>query len=251
MGSSTAIDKAVRTAIAIGILLAVATGSGAQEALTAKVEPSGTVRVLAGGVELAMIELNAHATGWKHVPQAEATAQVSDLPNRAGKRITGTLPIGDATGGALRFTQTVKPIPQGLQLEYDVSVAQTLRLNGLQVSVCLPTARYAGKELLIGQPDRDPEVGSFPQQLNEQNSQVWSGEGERVEAARGTPEAVAARLRAVTDIFVQDLRQWKHETFEIRFPAITEDAGREVSQGDRFHLDFMVTFAAPVKLTGP
>jgi len=250
MGISTVTGKIARTAITACVVLAVASGSGAQEALTVKVEPSGTVRVLTGGAELAMIELNAHATGWKHVPQAEATAQVSDLPNEAGKRITGTLPIDDA-GGALRFTQTVKPISQGLQLEYDVSVAQTVRLNGLQVSVCLPTARYAGKELLIGQPDRDPEMGSFPQEPNPQNFQVWSGEGERVEAARGTPDAVAARLRAVTDIVVQDLRQWKHETFEIRFPAIMEAAGRELSPDDRFHLDFIVTFAVPVKLTGP
>jgi len=240
----------LRTVIAIGVLLAVATGAVAQEPLTATVEPSGTVRVLAAGAELAMIELNAHATGWKYVPQADATAQVSDLPNQAGKRISGTLPI-DGAGGALSFTQTVKPIAQGLQLEYDVSVAKTVRLNGLQVSVCLPTARFAGKELLIGQPDRDPEIGSFPQQPNPQSFQVWSGQGERVEAARGTPEAVAVRLRAATDIVVQDLRRWEHETFEIRFPAIMEDAGREVTPDDRFHLDFTVTFTAPVKLTGP
>jgi hypothetical protein len=232
----------------VGVVLAVATSSAAQEALTAKVEPSGTVRVLAGEGELAMIELNAHGTGWKHVPQAEAMAQVSDLPDGAGKRITGTLQIPDTAGGPLRFTQTVKPIPQGLQLEYDVSVVRTVRLNGLQVSVCLPTARFAGKELLIGRPDREPEMGSFPREPGEQTFQVWAGEGERIEAARGTPEAVAARLRAVTDIIVQDLRRWEHETFEIRFPAIMEDGGREVAEGDRFHLDFIVTFAAPVKL---
>ncbi len=249
MRMPSATESMVRTVIMVSVLLAVAAGSGAQGTLTAQVEPSGTVRVSAGGAELAMIELNAHASGWKHVPQASATAQVTDLPNGAGKRITGTLPIGEV-GGALSFTQTVKPIAQGLQLEYDVSVAQTVTLNGLQISICLPTARFAGKELLIGQLDRDPEYGSFPQELNPQNSQVWSGAGERVEAARGTPEAVAARLRAATDIIVQDLRQWKHETFEIRFPAIMEGGGREVTPNDRFHLDFTVTFAAAVKLAG-
>ena len=39
--------------------------------------------------------------------------------------------------------------------------------------------------------------------------------------------------------------------FEIRFPAIMEDQGRDMAADDRFHLDLTVTFAAPVKLEGP
>ena len=244
-------QAAVRAAIEVGVLLVLAAGSQAQGALTAQVEPSGTVRVFAGGAELALVELNAHAAGWRNVSQEEATAQVSDLPDGTGKRIEGTLTIDAATGGAFHFVQTVKPVADGLQLEYNVSVVQPVKVNGLQVSIGLPTARYGGKELLIGQPDRDPQIRSFPEQMNEQNSQVWSGEGERVEVARGTPEAVAARLRAATDILVQDLRRWQHETFEVRFPAIMEDGGRELTPEDRFHLDFTMTFAAPVTVFGP
>jgi hypothetical protein len=197
-----------------------------------------------------MIELNAHAPGWQHVQQKAATAQVGDLPDGAGKEIVGVLPIDDA-GGALEFTQTVKPVSQGLRFEYDVRVAQTVTVNGLQVSINIPTTLYSGKELLIGRPDQDPEYGSFPQEPNPNNFTVWSGEGERVEVARGTPQAVAARLRAVTDVVVQDLRQWEHEVFEIRFPAIMEAGGRELTTDDRFHLDFVVTFAAPVNIAGP
>ena len=241
----------VRAAIAVGVLLVPAAGLQAQGALTAQVEPSGIVRVYAGGAELAVVDLNAHAAGWRNVSQTEATAQVSDLPDGAGKRIEGTLTIDAATGGALRFVQTVKPVADGLQLEYNLSVVQPVKVNGLQVSIGLPTARYGGKELLIGQPDRDPQIRSFPEQMNEQNSQVWSGEGERVEVARGTPDAVAVRLRAATDILVQDLRRWQHETYEIRFPAIMEDGGRELTAEDRFHLDFTMTFAAPVRIAGP
>jgi len=250
MHTSAVRDGMTRSLVALSLLLALAACAGAQQALTATVEPSGTVRVVSGAVELAMFELNAHATGWQHVPQAQATARVSDLPDGTGKRIEGTLPV-DAAGGVLQFTQTVRSTPEGLQFEYNVNVNQAVKVNGLQLSVCLPTARYAGKELFIGQPDRDPQIRSFPEQLNEQNFQVWSGEGERVEVARGMPEAVAVRLRAATDILVQDLRRWEHETFEIRFPAIMEDGGRELTPDDRFHLDFIVTFAAPVRVAGP
>lgn len=251
MGQSACVGKTIRGAIIAILLLGLAAGAWGQEGLTAKVESSGTVRVLSGAAELATIDLNAHGVGWKNVPQTEAKAQVSDLPDQAGKRVTGTLTIPDATGGVLRFTETVKPVPQGLAFEYDVSVAQALKLNGLQVSLSLPASRYAGKELLIGQPDREPDVGTFPLQMNDQNSQVWSGEGERVEVGKGTADDVSVRMRAVTDILIQDLRRWQHDTFEVRFPAIMDDAGRDVTTTDRFHLDFIVTFAAPVKLAGP
>jgi hypothetical protein len=47
------------------------------------------------------------------------------------------------------------------------------------------------------------------------------------------------------------MRQWDNPVYEIRFPAIMEDAGREVAAGDRFHLDLTVTFAAAVGLGVP
>jgi hypothetical protein len=230
--------------------LLLAASAWSQDALTAKVEQSGTVRVFSGTAELAMVELNAHGAQWKHAPQATASATVTDLPGGAGKRVVGTLPIPN-TEGALRFTQTVKPIPQGLQFDYEVSVGQSVRVSGLQVSVNLPAARYAGKELLISRPDAEPDLGTLPTLASDQLFQIYSGEGERVEVAKKTPDVVAAQLRAVTDILVQDLRRWQHDVFEIRFPAIMEDGGRDLTPDDRFHLDFTLTFAGPVKITGP
>ena len=239
----------LRAIVTVFALLTMATMSLAQT-LTAKVEPSGLIVISAGDAEVAKVELNAHAVGWKHAPQSSATAQISDLPE-GGKKLVGTLPIPDTNGGVLRFTESVTALPQTLQIEYDVSLPAALKLSGLQLSILLPTARYGGQALLVAQPDGDPLTITLPAERREQSSQVWSGEAARVEVAKGTPSAMAIEMRASTDVMIQALRQWEHQTFEVRFPAISEDGGREVPPEDRFHLALTIKLTAPVKLVGP
>jgi len=236
--------------MAVALLLA-ASASWAQEALTATLQPTGMVQVSRGDVELAVIELNAHGPGWQHASQASAAAGFSDLPDRAGTQFVGSLPVPNTEGGAIQYTETVTPLPQGLKLEYDLTMTQAMRLNGLQLSVNLPVARFGGAEVMISQPHGEPEIAGLPEEQQEGRVQVWSGQGSLIEAAKGTDEAVTIELRAATDVVVQDLRQWDNAVFEIRFPAIMEDQGREVAAGDRFHLDLTVSFAAPVQLSGP
>jgi len=261
--------RPILVSVAAALLLAAASGSWAQapapapapptappvptaqEPLSAKLHASGMVRITRGDVELALIELNAHGPQWKHAPQASAAAEVSDLPGRAGKRFVGTLPVPNTDGGALKFAESVKALPQGLALEYDLGLTKAMKLNGLQVSLLLPAAQYAGKELLIARPDGEPEIASLPQEQEGQTFQVWSGEGARIEAAKGTDAAITIELRAAADVVVQDLRRWGSPAFEIRFPAIMQDEGRDVAADDRFHLDLTVTFPTPVKLAGP
>lgn len=242
--------RTVVGSVAAAVLLAAAGGSWAQEALSAKLDASGMIQVSRGGVELAMIELNAHGPNWQHAPQASATGEVGDLPDGTGKQVIGTLPIPNTDGGAIRFTESVESLPQGLHLEYDLSMAAAMRLNGLQLSICLPVTGYAGKELAIPKADGELQIVGLPEEQR-QNFQLWSGEGAKIEVAKDTDEAVTVELRAAADVIVQDLRQWERPIFEIRFPAIMEQEGREVAADDKFHLDLTVTFASPLELEGP
>jgi len=194
--------------------------------------------------------LNAHGPGWEYASQKDTKAAASDLPNGAGKRIEGAFPIPKTEGGAIRYTESVRMLPQGFQLEYDLILTNAVKLNGLQLSLSLPVAGYAGKELAIAQLSDDPALVGLPKEYQEGQSYVWRGEGARVELAKGTSEAITVELRAVTDVFVQDLRQWKSPLLEVRFPAILEDTGAPLPAGTRFHLDVTVTFAAPVRLVG-
>lgn len=236
------------TLLAAAALLAATCSSFGQEALTVTLQPTGLIRVGRGDAELAVIELNAHGPGWQHAPQESATAEVSALPDQAGTKIVGTLPVPNTEGGAIRFTETVTGLPQGLRIEYDLAMTQTMRLNGLQASILLPVAQHGGAEVMISRPDGDPEIAGLPAAQEQGKTQLWSGQGARIEVARGTDHAVTLELRAATDVVIQDLRQWEHQVYEIRFPAIMEDPGREVTPDDRFHLDLTVTFASPVTL---
>lgn len=234
----------------VSTLLLPASGAFAQDTYTARIDANGQLHLLHGETELALVQLNAHGTGWKHAPQSTATAAVTPLPGGPGRQAVGTLPIPTASGGALRFTVTFRPVPQGLQVGYDVGLTAAMKLNGLQVSIDLPVARYGGKDLAVTRPEADPSSLTLPAEKNE-NGQLYSGEGAKVEIAGGTPEALVFALQAPADVAVQDLRKWEQEIYEVRFPAIYEDGGRDVGADDRFHLDLTVTLAGPVKLVGP
>lgn len=233
------------------VVLLVASGASAQESCTASLDASGMIRVTRGQVELATIELNAHGPRWQHAPQSTATAEVGDLPNQAGRRFVGMLPIPNTDAGAIRYVETVKTLPKGVQLEYDLAMTKAMRLNGLQVSIFLPVAQYAGAEVVVTHPEANPQIVGLPREQQDQKFLLWSGEGAKTEVARGTDETITAELRAATDVVIHDLRRWNRPVFEIRFPAIMQDQGREVAADDRFHLDLTVTFAAPVALEGP
>lgn len=233
---------------AMAVLAAVTGGLAAEGPVSAKLDQSGAATISRGGVELGVIELNAHGPQWKHAPQATGAAQVSDLPDQAGKRFVGTLPIPNTDGGALRYIESVKTLPRGLQLEYDVVPTKGMKLNGLQFSLCLPVAVYAGKEVAVSRAEGEPDIIGFP---TDQPFNGWGGEAARLEVARNAPEAITLDLRAAADVMMQDLRKWERPVYEIRLPAISDDQGRDVTADDRFHLDLTVTFAGRVQVVGP
>ncbi|MCX7597770.1 MAG: hypothetical protein N2512_02735 [Armatimonadetes bacterium] len=244
---------AMVVAVAIAALGFAALGGHlwAQEILSVKVEPSGLVRVMRGNVPLAAIELNAHGPQWKHAPQESATAEMVRPAEGDDRRVVGTLPVPNTDGGAVKFSEVVVLAGQGLRLEYDVAVARGMKLNGLQVSILLPADLYADKEVLISHPDAEPQGATLPKEQRGEEFYVWGGEGQRVDVAKGTKDALTLELLAPADILIYDLRRWERPEFEIRFPAIHEDQGYDVSEDDLFHLDLTATFAGQLKLVGP
>jgi hypothetical protein len=238
----------IAVTIALGLLGLDSHGFAADE-LTARLDSSGLIHLLRGEVELAQLDLNAHGPQWKHAPQSTATGQVTALPE-GGMRCLGTLPVPN-TDGAVRFAESVKPLANGLQLSYDVTVTKTTKLNGLQFSVELPVAVYGGKEVLVAQPEGEPWGVPLPAEEPKQGGGLWNGEAARLDVAADTPDAIRLELRAAADGMVQDLRTWQRDVYEIRFPAFTEDAGRDLTTDDRFHLEVTITCAGPVKLVGP
>jgi hypothetical protein len=65
------------------------------------------VTIAGAGPGNTTVELNAHGPEWKYAPQTSAAAEVSDLPDQAGKRFVGTLKVPNVDGGAIAFTESV------------------------------------------------------------------------------------------------------------------------------------------------
>jgi hypothetical protein len=248
---STRVKRMLAAGAAAALFVAMAASSRAEPPLDVKLHSSGMVEIVQGSNSLATIDLNAHSAAWEYTSQKDTKDKVSVLPGGGGKRFEGAFAIPKTEGAAVQYTQNVRMLPEGFELEYDLVVSKTVKLNGLQVSISLPVTNYAGKEMLVSQLGSDPTLVGLPKEHQEGRSQLWTGEGARVEVAKGTDRAIKIAMRAVTDILVQDLRQWQSPLFEVRFPAIMDNAGRELQAGTRFHLDITVTLGAPVRLVGP
>jgi hypothetical protein len=246
--------RTIVACVGLAQLVGVTSQLLAQQGTVVTLHPTGVVRITAdavGEAEPVVIELNAHGPEWKHAPQETATAEVSDLPGGVGKQFVGTLPIPNTDGGSIKYVQKVKALPMGLALEYDVAMTKDMRLNGLQVSILLPVSRYAGQSVEITRPEGEPQTVVLPQQEKGENFVLWTGEGSKVEVAKGTPGAMSIELRAAADIVVQDLRRWERSVYEVRFPAILEDAGRDVTTDDRLHFDLTIALPQAPSLQGP
>jgi len=243
-GHSFSLGMAVMT-------LGVASVSWSQDAAEAVLAPSGVLHVSRAGALLATTDLNAHGPKWTHASQKDARAKASDAAD-TGKRLAGVLTIPNTDGGTIAYTQTVTPLSQGFRLEYDLTMTKTMKLNGLQLSVNVPVDKYAGGEVLVSEIHDDmPDLVGLPQEHQRGRFRLWSGQGAKIEIAKETPDQITLELRAATHVVVQDLRQWDQQIFEVRFPAIMEETGREVAEGDRFHLDLTITVPTPVQLKAP
>jgi hypothetical protein len=236
---------------ALAILVVGSSACWSQTETTVNLAPSGLLELSQGDVSLGTIELNAHGAKWTHAPQKDAKATASALPESPGKRLTGTLPVPNTDGGSIGFVETVEVLSQGIHLDYDLTMSKEMKLNGLQFSLNLPVATYAGKEVFVSELHAEPKLVGLPKEQQESKFQLWSGQGAKIEIAKDTLQAVTIELRASTDVVIHDLRQWEHPIFEIRFPAIMQDPGRPVKAGEKFHLDLTVTFANPVRLQAP
>ncbi len=245
--------KGVQTVVVALLVVMTAVGMAvAQEGLVARTDPCGLIHVMRGEAEVARIELSGHGPGWQHAGQKTAVAEVTELPDGA-LRFAGRLPVPSTSEGAsLSFTQTVSELPQGLRIVYDIGVNGPMQLAGLQASVHLPVALYAGKEAIVSQPYAEPTILALPVEPSAAGAhQLWNGDGARVESAAGTADAVSIQLRAPTNVVIQDLRQWEQPVYEVRLPAIMQDPGRQMTADDHFHLDLVVAFAEPVELRAP
>ena len=215
-----------------------------------------------GGSEPLRLELNAHATDWQHIPQADFVVSKLAKPDAQSRVVAADLIVPGETPATMSVFEQLRLEGTGLTATYDLRAKDATKLCGLQLSLLLESAQYAGttvtftglKTVVAGRtaPDLIP-YGTPP---------PTDGLPDFVEAAQTTaalPLAVGANHQ-LADVYcdkltvtganalpftltsarpmrvvIQDNRKWGVEQFEIRLAFIMEATGRVVPAETQFH----------------
>jgi hypothetical protein len=195
------------------------------------------------------LELNLHNSNWKYASQTEATAEAEEQPG-GGQVFTGALTVPDVPGAAISFLQTLNPTEMGLQIIYELRPSGPMILNGLQISLLLPTERFGGQKLIVGGGEAADRTVELPRVLNPAQWQLGTFQGKSVQIGDAAAPTCTLTLDKGYPLIVQDLRQWERDEFEIRLPFIQADQGKAVGDTDRFDVEITLG-PGPVALSGP
>jgi hypothetical protein len=256
--SSRYIGHLVSLLVIFALLACTVCTALADGPLTAKLLPQGGIQIMSDGKTIATLELNAHGPKWTHAGQETATATITK-PGSA-RRCEGLLPVPNTDGGAVRFVEVIRPKPKEFRVTYELGFTKTMTLDGLQVSLLLPTEAYAGHAVLVGRPSAetaDLRRILLPPQLNEQGWQLATLPAETLQIAPGADGAMTLTARVSTgkrseaspapNWAIQDLRQWKQDAFEARLFLIMSDQGKQVTADDKMTVQLDVAFPSEVQ----
>jgi hypothetical protein len=260
-------SRAVYLLLASPVLVVLGSSSaGAQDTLTAAVSPQGTVTISSGDQPLATLSLNAHGPDWKHVDQSASKATATAADGGRTRLVSGTLPVPDTDGGAIRFAERLEFATDGLSADYLLGPTEGLTLDGLHVSLLLPTQAFAGQPIVLHTPPAsgaaDGATGevkrlTLPAKLGDGQWQLFTGPVTQVEIAPGTPQAITLVLAPPDPgeqglaeppvLVVQDLRKWDQDVLEVRLSLVNADDGQWLAAWDKLRVALSVTFARELR----
>jgi len=202
-------------------------GPGAAQTMSANEKG---ILTFSDGQPLARMAIVGHAPGWKPFTQEGATITAA----RNGT-LRGTMPLPAPSEGALTFGQQTKAEAGRTTVSYTFEFSENSPLEGANVSVFLPTERFAGAEarLLPGEGRRTLPL--------EQGDPQLGGTGAGIAVACGEGREFAVLGSAVGPVMVQDNRQWGGQEFEVRFAL----ASGAVFAGQQAARSFTILVATP------
>ena len=238
-------------AVALALLSAIVFVSAAyaQDGRSVVLRTNGQVLLKDAEGDFGMLEINLHNSNWQYGSQTEATAKCEDVVG-GGKRCTGVIPVPQVVGAALSFLETITPGEDGLKIVYEIQPAGPLVLNGLQVSLVLPTDRFGGEQLVVKSAEAPERRVALPRTLNPAQWQLGTIEGNAVQIGADEATALTMTINKTYGLIIHDLRQWERDEFEIRIPIIQEDKGKMLSTTDRFSVEITLG-PGEIAVTGP
>jgi hypothetical protein len=232
--------------LSVGVVVCVA---HAQGGLSVTARGNGQLLLKDAEGDLGTLEINLHNSNWKYASQTDATAQVAEQAG-GGKQFTGTLAVPEVTGAALSFVETLAPTEDGLRVTYELNPSGPIVLNGLQISLLLPTDRFGGQQLTIRGGEGAERRLVLPRTLNPAQWQLGTIQGNALQVGPDETPLLTGKVDKTYGLIVHDLRQWDRNEFEVRLPLVQEDQGKMLSTNDRFSVEITLG-PGKIAVTGP
>ena len=229
--------------------LFIASLAHAQEGRSVVLRANGQVILKDADGEFGTLELNLHNSNWKYASQADATAKCEDQA-AGGKAFTGALMVPEVEGAGMSFLETISQGDDGLHVIYELRPSGPMILNGLQISLLLPTDRFAGQQLVIKSAEAANRTVALPRTLDPAQWQLGTIEGNALQIGADEAKATTMKIDKTYGLIVHDLRQWERDEFEIRIPIIQEAQGKMLGTNDRFDVEITLG-PGPITTTGP
>jgi len=220
----------------------------AQDGRTVVLRGSGQVLLKDADGDFATLELNLHNSAWKYASQTDATAKCQDTGEE--KTFTGALPVPEVAGATIAFLETITSANDGVHVIYEMRPSGPMILNGLQISLLLPTDRFGGQQLTVSGGEAAEQPIALPRTLNPAQWQMGTHKGNALQIGAEAATAVKVKIDKAYDLIIQDLRQWQRDEFEIRIPFIQADQGQMVGNNDGWDVEVILA-PGPMTVTGP
>jgi len=221
----------------------------AQDGRSIVLRRSGQILIKDGEGDFGTLELNLHNSNWKYASQVDATAKCEEKPG-GGKAFTGALMIPDVAGAAMSFLETITPGDDGLRIVYELRPSGPMVLNGMQISLVLPTDRFGGQQLVVKSAEAADRTVALPRALNPAQWQLGTIEGNAVQVGADEATGLSMKIDKAYGLIIHDLRQWERDEFEVRIPLIQEAEGKMIGANDRWDVEITLG-PGTLEVTGP
>jgi hypothetical protein len=237
----------VLSIVLVGVL--ISSLAYAQDGRSLVIRTNGQLLLRDAEGQFVTLELNLHNSNWKYASQAEATAKCEDQAG-GGKVLTGTLPVPEVEGAGMSFTETISKGDDGVHVIYELRPSGPMILNGLQISLLLPTDRFGGQQLVVKGGEEADKTVALPRILDPAKWQLGTVKGNSVQIGADEATATTLTIDKTYGLVLHDLRQWERDEFEIRIPLFQEDKGKMIGANDRYDLEVTIGPGA-ITVTGP
>ena len=209
--------------------------------------PTGVVTIADQDGTVATLGIMAFGVGWEPRNQRCAWTGFPVAVRPGEAEFVGEIPLFGIEGGRLLYAERARETEAGIELEYDVTFNQGMRVEGFTFALDVSAERFAGEAVGFRAADEEGAVIALPQ--GDEGYRLGTAEGDHIDIGPyaepllsvGVLEQGVVPLPLPTSFAVCDLRVFDLEAYEVQvgsMMAAAQMVGPETSLSMKLLLQF-------------